>query len=255
MLALVFAVGAPVGSVFRQPIQLSKSEEASQLHPGPVATGSGSSDLVTTRNQRSHARREEANRLQWTVTLGPATRRALVILYLLSLGYGAARLVWAWRRTVAMKATAFERPLSESMATVLARCRLKLRVPPPTLLWSDEVLGPVTVGSRRPAFLLPNRLHRDDSHQVLTSVLGHEMAHLRRGDSWLNLVCEILALPIAFHPAAGWIMRQIRASREEACDDLVSDLLLRPLDYARSLVKMGRVPPVVTGSRGHPSSN
>lgn len=138
VLALVFAVGAPVGSVFRQPIQLSKSEEASQLHPGPVATGSGSSDLLTTRNQRSHARREEANRLQWTVTLGPATRRALVILYLLSLGYGAARLVWAWRRTVAMKTTAFERPLSESMATVLARCRLKLRVPPPTVLWSDD---------------------------------------------------------------------------------------------------------------------
>src|SRR5690349_17833506 len=62
------------------------------------------------------------------------------------------------------------------------------------------------------------------------------MAHVARRDYVTNLIAELLALPIAFHPLAFFIKRQIDRERELACDELVSKRLLPPQLYARSLV-------------------
>jgi hypothetical protein len=62
------------------------------------------------------------------------------------------------------------------------------------------------------------------------------MAHVARRDYLSNLICELAALPISFHPLTYMIKRQIARSRELACDELVSKHLLPPKVYARSLV-------------------
>src|SRR5262245_3415191 len=64
------------------------------------------------------------------------------------------------------------------------------------------------------------------------------MAHIKRRDFALNLIYELLSLPLAFHPAILFIKRRIKETRELACDELVTERLLDASDYARSLLRL-----------------
>src|SRR5262245_46192615 len=68
--------------------------------------------------------------------------------------------------------------------------------------------------------------------------MGHEMAHIKRRDFAFNLCCQLLSIPLAFHPAVVFIKRRINETRELACDEMVTERWLDALDYARSLLRM-----------------
>jgi len=86
--------------------------------------------------------------------------------------------------------------------------------------------------------IVPDALLDETSPDVLTSALGHEAAHAARHDFVVNLLCELLYIPISFNPVA-WILRHgIRRSRELACDELVAARLLDPRAYARSILSL-----------------
>jgi hypothetical protein len=74
--------------------------------------------------------------------------------------------------------------------------------------------------------------------EVFTAALGHELAHVRRGDFACNLAYELLYLPVSFHPAAALVKRRINQTRELACDEMVSERLMDAQAYARSLVSL-----------------
>jgi tetratricopeptide (TPR) repeat protein len=74
--------------------------------------------------------------------------------------------------------------------------------------------------------------------EILTSALAHESAHVARRDFAANILCELIAMPISFHPATAWLKREIRRTRELACDELVTARLLPPDVYARSIVSI-----------------
>jgi hypothetical protein len=74
--------------------------------------------------------------------------------------------------------------------------------------------------------------------ETLVSVIGHEVAHISRRDFAINFTCELASLPISFHPLTYLIKREIERAREVACDELVTDRLLAPQAYARSLVRV-----------------
>jgi BlaR1 peptidase M56 len=87
--------------------------------------------------------------------------------------------------------------------------------------------------------VLPEQLYTPETPtEVLASVVGHEMAHVRRRDFALNLALELLHLPISFHPAAALMRRRISETREMACDEMVAARLVEPETYARALVKL-----------------
>jgi len=88
------------------------------------------------------------------------------------------------------------------------------------LLVSEEVTGPVTLGALRPAILLPPRFLDDASQDEALSALGHEMAHVRRRDYAVNLLCEALLLPVAFHPAVRLVRRRAKTFAAAAIDCL-----------------------------------
>jgi hypothetical protein len=69
----------------------------------------------------------------------------------------------------------------------------------------------------------------------------HELAHVKRRDFLLNLVHELLILPISFHPATWLIKAHIEESREMACDELAAGSLPNRAEYARSLLKIARL--------------
>jgi tetratricopeptide (TPR) repeat protein len=73
---------------------------------------------------------------------------------------------------------------------------------------------------------------------VLTTAVGHEMAHIARRDFGCNLMYEVLSTPIGFHPAVWLMQREIERTREMACDELVTHRLMDAGVYARSIVSI-----------------
>ena len=106
------------------------------------------------------------------------------------------------------------------------------------ILGSSEIASPVTLGARRPLILLPSRFFAGASADETASALGHELAHVRRRDYAINVLCEFLLLPVAFHPAVRFLRRRIAETREMACDEAVVESLVRPRAYARSLLSL-----------------
>jgi beta-lactamase regulating signal transducer with metallopeptidase domain len=59
----------------------------------------------------------------------------------------------------------------------------------------------------------------------------------------LNLIYELLFVPISFHPAAALLRRRVRQTRELCCDELVAERILNAEVYARSLVRLASSAP------------
>lgn len=162
----------------------------------------------------------------------------LVGLYLLFLLYRIHKLWRAWKLTLAIRQSALPVAISDTLRAVLEHCRKTMGVGEVALAGSPSVSVPVTIGLRRPAIILPESLIAETSTELLSAAIGHEMAHIKRRDFAWNLIYELLFLPISFHPAAMLMKRRINETRELACDETVSDLLLDARAYARSLVSL-----------------
>ena len=152
-------------------------------------------------------------------------------------------LAWrAWRSASAIRTTATTMPLSEEWGRVAERCRAAFELVPIRITSSPKLRVPAAIGARSPIITLPEGLLPRLSIDELTAIFGHEMAHIRRRDIGLNLLYEILYLPLSFHPGAAFLKRRVAISREQACDDLVVARLMPPQIYARSLVRIaGRI--------------
>jgi beta-lactamase regulating signal transducer with metallopeptidase domain len=64
---------------------------------------------------------------------------------------------------------------------------------------------------------------------------------ISRYDFLANLLYELLFVFIAFHPAAWYMRRELQRTREMACDEAVTTLLLKPQAYARAIVGSARL--------------
>jgi len=162
----------------------------------------------------------------------------LVAIYLLFLGYRGTSLFKAWRLTRAIARSASTMEVPEHLRTIIERCQSALGVKRVGIFCSAAVPMPITVGSLNRLVILPEQLLLEADPDVLTSAIGHELVHIRRRDYALNLVYELIHLPLSFHPAAALVRRRIRETRELSCDELVADRLLKAEVYARSLVRL-----------------
>ncbi len=156
---------------------------------------------------------------------------AYVLIFLLR-GITLARF---WQRKERLRRSATGAGLSPEIEFVAQRCRSIFGVKA-AITRSDKARVPYTIGARRPLILLPAAFCSGADESRLLSVIGHEMAHVARRDFLSNLFCELISLPIAFHPLTYLIKRQIDRTRELACDELVTSHILAPRVYARSLL-------------------
>ncbi len=125
------------------------------------------------------------------------------------------------------------------------------------LLVSDRAQSPLAMGWLKPAILLPASALLALSPDALEAVLAHELAHLRRNDYLANLLQTLAEALLFFHPAAWWLSRQIRDTREHCCDDAAAALLGDPLPLAEGLAVLAalrRAPtdpePALAAARG-----
>jgi beta-lactamase regulating signal transducer with metallopeptidase domain len=106
------------------------------------------------------------------------------------------------------------------------------------LLESTAIDDPVTVGVFHPAILLPSKVLPDLGEQELSAVLAHEYGHIRRRDFPVHILCELISLPVAWHPGIGYLMSKISQTRELACDDYAAARLGKRRSYANTLLHL-----------------
>jgi beta-lactamase regulating signal transducer with metallopeptidase domain len=86
-------------------------------------------------------------------------------------------------------------------------CLLPGRVPP--MLWA--------IG-RRPRLLVPSELWTKMAAAERTSLLLHELAHLRRRDHWVRWLEFVVIGLYWWHPVVWWARRHLREAEEQCCD-------------------------------------
>jgi HEAT repeat protein/beta-lactamase regulating signal transducer with metallopeptidase domain len=107
----------------------------------------------------------------------------------------------------------------------------------PMLLASSLTRVPLAGGCWKPWIALPENW-RSWSPSKLESVLAHELAHVRRGDSWTHLLVSVLRSLYWFHPAIWLVSSRISKLAEEACDNLAVSWTGSRIGYARHLLEV-----------------
>lgn len=124
------------------------------------------------------------------------------------------------------------------------------------LLVSKEIGSPMAAGFFTPAVLLPHHLLQHLSEVDLKHGILHELAHLKRGDIWINLIQKTAHCFYFYHPLLRALEKRLSWDREIACDALAATWCRKPVEYAESLVRvyehsrLQRTPALVAGMFG-----
>ena len=171
-----------------------------------------------------------------TVTTSTNSVLILSLVYALLICGRGIRLARFWQRKERLRKSVTGTGIALEIELIAQRCRNLLNIKNVSVTSSTEARVPYTIGTLRPLIVLPTAFCSGADEARLLSVIGHEMAHVKRRDFLTNLLCELVALPIWFHPLTFLIKRQIDRTRELACDELVTTHVLAPKVYARSLL-------------------
>jgi beta-lactamase regulating signal transducer with metallopeptidase domain len=131
-----------------------------------------------------------------------------------------------WWGVAAVRVVRFERVLRDVrpvdrqwqvQTDELAR-RLGVRVIPTVCLVPGRVPPLLWAFGRRPRLLVPSQLWSTMSQDERTSLLVHELAHLKRRDHWVRWLELLVAGLYWWHPAVWWVRRRLREAEEQCCD-------------------------------------
>ncbi len=122
-----------------------------------------------------------------------------------------------------------------------AVCLVPGRVPP--MLWA--------VGGQ-PRLLVPSKLWKEMGDDERTSLLLHELAHLKRHDHWVRWLELVVAGLYWWHPVVWWARRALREAEEQCCDAwVVWAMPDRARTYAAALLAAVEF---VSGARSVPTA-
>ena len=103
---------------------------------------------------------------------------------------------------------------------------------------SALVAVPMVIGWLKPIILLPIGTVNNMSPAQVEAILAHELAHIGGRDYILNIIQTIVEILFYYHPAVWWISANIRAERENRCDDIAVRLCGNSLTYAKALLAL-----------------
>ncbi len=110
--------------------------------------------------------------------------------------------------------------LNEGRSQMGIRRNIELRL-------SGNTLSPAVCGLFKPIILIPAALLKKLSREKLKAVLIHELAHIKRGDVWVNLLQTMLQVVYFYNPLVWLANAMVRRVREQAVDEMVL-VTLRP---------------------------
>ena len=230
--ALVMSLLVPLLTATRYvPSWISRT----QVTTVPSAVAPGGVDNVSS-GVDSNVDHIGTRRRATTITTTSRNVLFLTFAYLLIVLARAIRLTRFWQRKERLRRSATRVGLAAEVEAAADRCRNLLGIRDVIVTRSSRARVPYTIGARHPLIVLPDAYCSIGDEAKLLSVIGHEMAHVARRDFLTNLVCELIALPISFHPLTYLLKRELDRTRELACDELVTRRVLAPKIYARSLL-------------------
>jgi beta-lactamase regulating signal transducer with metallopeptidase domain len=125
--------------------------------------------------------------------------------------------------------------VQQCFAKVVEQLRL---AQPVALRLSRDVISPMAMGIWRTSVILPLSVATSLPAEQLQAVLAHELAHIRRGDYFCNLLQTAIECLFFFHPAVWWMSRRTRELREVCCDEIAARTCADPGIYAEALLQM-----------------
>lgn len=169
-----------------------------------------------------------------------------LVYVLLVVGVGGLRLarhVGARRRV--LRAPAIDPARAEVLARAAAIVGLRRL---PAAVCDPDAASPHLVGLVRPVLVVPGWMRAGSAE--LEAALVHELAHIRRRDTWSRGLQLVVTTLFFFWPVVARASRRLDATREMACDDWV--LARGQVDaraYARLLVSLvGRERPALASA-------
>ena len=155
-------------------------------------------------------------------------------------------------RKLAGDATPAEDP--DLLATHDELCKSMKLLRRPRLLLSNRNHAPMTFGTWKPVIVLSQDLVAVLPLSEIRVILGHELAHQRRWDLWLNWLQVPISAIWWFNPVYWLLARRIRSVREDCCDDLVvASGFASGESYCETLLQAARVASGNIGLRSCPS--
>jgi beta-lactamase regulating signal transducer with metallopeptidase domain len=91
----------------------------------------------------------------------------------------------------------------------------------PVMKMSPTMVSPAACGLVRPVVIMPEFLPAKLSEKEMRAVLLHELAHIQRGDLWVNCVQTLLQVAYFYNPLLWLANGVIRRIREQAVDETV----------------------------------
>jgi beta-lactamase regulating signal transducer with metallopeptidase domain len=179
----------------------------------PADAQSGPAPTATPAASPAASRTARAPRLTW--------KGAVLLVYLVGLVAVAAWTAVQFvrlRRLVRRSTVAADEQLDLSF---LALCRRMSLAHMPRLHVSADETAPMVVGVLRPILVIPSSLTGARFKEGMRSVLMHEIAHVRRKDTWLNCFQIVVSVIWWFNPLVWVLNGAIRRVREDCCDDVV----------------------------------
>ncbi|MCA9058058.1 MAG: M48 family metalloprotease, partial [Planctomycetaceae bacterium] len=237
--ASITATGAE--ALVNAPNATNPSTEASQppslpqLKPSSVMSHATEPSLILP--ERAIPRMESTTTWrQWFVSISPA----VLVTYLLVTSVFLVRLSRSLhqshqlRRSLSLVSDPNLKELLRAQAVRIGLRRI------PAIAVCDRVAVPMVIGLLRPVVLLPPVfLSLMDSGQM-AAIVTHELAHIRRCDTLLNLLQRLIEAFLFFHPVTWWISRQVNIERENCCDDIAAETA-DPLTYAGALLRLAEL--------------
>ena len=165
-----------------------------------------------------------------------------VVLLILRLAFGLAGAVKMTAEGAALGDGIWRSLLERFQPLLSLKRRIRIKSHP-------EVLVPLTWGWRKPVILMPDGVDAWRTEER-SSVLLHELSHIKRADFLVTLFVRISLAVFWFNPLCWIVHRELRKEQEIACDELVLRAGIRPSVYAASLLSFRRA----AGFRWNPSA-
>jgi beta-lactamase regulating signal transducer with metallopeptidase domain len=134
-------------------------------------------------------------------------------------------------------------PSDERLKEMLNQCRRQLGIGRYIeLRLSNNISSPAVCGLFKPILLMPAALDDKLSPEKLRAVFIHELAHIQRGDLWINLVQTILQIIYFYNPFVWLANAMVQSVREQAVDEKVLVVLGEEVrSYSNTLIDVAEM--------------
>lgn len=101
--------------------------------------------------------------------------------------------------------------------------------------FSPLAKGPVTIGTLKPIILFPITAFTGLSSREIEAIIAHELAHIMRNDYLFNIIQTVIEILFFYNPAVWIISSQIRAERENSCDNIAVETTGDKVAFVKAL--------------------